>query len=88
MPLKLSVIVVLVLSMAKIAQTTLSTPQPGFEPGTNRLTADRSTAELLRKASFMIVRGGSPVQYLDWHDLPLHDPQLLGGGDPGGIKAC
>jgi len=36
----------------------------------------------------MIVRGGSPVQYLDWHDLPLHDPQLLGGGDPGGIKAC
>ena len=28
------------------------TPQEGFEPTTNRLTADRSTAELLRKWSF------------------------------------
>ena len=26
----------------------LETPQAGFEPATNRLTADRSTAELLR----------------------------------------
>ncbi len=26
----------------------LKTPQAGFEPATNRLTADRSTAELLR----------------------------------------
>ena len=26
------------------------TPQVGFEPTTNRLTADRSTTELLRKA--------------------------------------
>ena len=86
MPLKLSVIVVLVLSMAKIAQTTLSTPQPGFEPGTNRLTADRSTAELLRKAFFMIMSCGSLAQYLNRHHLPLHDPQLLGAGDPGGIK--
>ena len=25
----------------------LKTPQPGFEPGTNRLTVDGSTAELL-----------------------------------------
>jgi hypothetical protein len=25
----------------------LATPQPGFEPGTNRLTVDGSTAELL-----------------------------------------
>jgi hypothetical protein len=26
------------------------TPQAGFEPATNRLTADRSTTELLRNA--------------------------------------
>ena len=28
----------------------LETPRAGFEPATNRLTADRSTAELPRKA--------------------------------------
>ena len=28
------------------------TPQAGFEPATNRLTVDRSTAELLRKVVF------------------------------------
>jgi hypothetical protein len=28
----------------------LKTPQVGFEPTTNRLTADRSTTELLRNA--------------------------------------
>ena len=27
------------------------TPQAGFEPATNRLTADRSTTELLRNAA-------------------------------------
>ena len=30
--------------------TILKTPRAGFEPATNRLTADRSTAELPRKA--------------------------------------
>jgi len=36
----------------------------------------------------MIMSCGSLAQYLNRHHLPLHDPQLLGAGDPGGIKAC
>ena len=31
------------------------TPQVGFEPTTNRLTADRSTPELLRKSSPLLI---------------------------------
>jgi len=34
---------------------TNKTPQVGFEPTTNRLTVDRSTAELLRQRILFIV---------------------------------
>ena len=34
----------------------IKTPQAGFEPATNRLTADRSTTELLRNANLIVSR--------------------------------
>ena len=45
------------------------TPQVGFEPTTNRLTADRSTPELLRKIALIDI---VHVQYIIcpyWQDI-------------------
>ena len=36
-------------------------PQAGFEPATDRLTADCSTTELLRNAKFCTIFGVTPV---------------------------
>jgi hypothetical protein len=37
-------------------------PQPGFEPGTHRLTADCSAVELLRKVGKMVAKGRLTVK--------------------------
>ena len=54
--------------------TFLITPQAGFEPATNRLTADRSTTELLRNAQiFFILAINSEFGKLDLKNFPrLH----------------
>ena len=44
------------LNKRSIFDTLLKTPQVGFEPTTNRLTADRSTPELLRKIIITHIR--------------------------------
>ena len=42
-------------------------PQAGFEPATNRLTADRSTTELLRS-----IQENSPAPIIVYHPSPPH----------------
>ena len=46
-------------SIAAFTPYQLSAPQVGFEPTTNRLTGDRSTAELLRSRSLVL----GPLSY-------------------------
>ena len=40
-------------ALAPIREVTLIADHPGFEPGTNRLTVERSAVELVVKVSFV-----------------------------------
>ena len=74
-----------------MVMTMIKTPRAGFEPATNRLTVDRSTAELPRNVTWRTYLSAMPYRKWFksssqcWTAVPAADATAFHAGSPVGM---